>query len=242
MEERAGPTESALRALWRRHRTPVRRLLSGAFLREWALRRRFDLRPLGDVELEISIGAAPSCPDCPNLCCGGWDNLVSLRLKDLALLIDLGRTELISRRKPRFPAALLAERPGLEALEASFSWRTLPVLRQTSPGGPCAALEGRRCGLHPHWPSSCARFPYALDSTRRKIQWGTRCPVQKARPDPEHGARLREATLAAYEARVMDAVLLFHARSELDRIGLGAWLVGPDEDPFLPPPRLQVLP
>lgn len=235
MGDRRGPAREALEALWRRHQNPARRLLSPRVLRELELRARFELE-VPDVESvvnEVPRGAAPACASCPNRCCGGWDNVVSLRLSDLATLVDLGRTDLVRRRKPRFPESVLEARPGLRALETSLLWRSLPVMRQLGPGGVCAALgDDGRCTLYPSWPASCARFPYTFDPARRRVTWGTRCPVQKAERDEAHARALFEASLAAYEEKVRDAVLLVHARPELDAIGLGPWLCRPGEDPF----------
>jgi hypothetical protein len=51
-----------------------------------------------------------------------------------------------------------------------------------------------------------------------------------------------DAAVETYNLRVCDAVLLTHARSELEQLGIGAFLTAPGEDPFEPPPRLPVVP
>jgi hypothetical protein len=77
---------------------------------------------------------------------------------------------------------------------------------------------------------------------RKEVIWGKRCPSKAT--DPTYAARGRElfdATIAAYNERVKDAVLTTHARKELDALGIGAWLIGPREDPFEPKPALPIV-
>ena len=230
-----GPTESALRTLWDRFKSPTARLLSSGFLRELQLRRRFRTTFLREVDVseEVTQGAVPDCRRCPNNCCRGYGSVVSLRLCDVARLMDLGRTDLMRKGKPRFPRSFLEERPSLRPVMESSLWRSLPVLHQTGPERRCAALTSElRCSLHPHWPWSCARFPYTLAADNRRIVWGSRCPVQKRQPDPERAQELASAVLSAYNQRIRDAVLLAHARPQLIELGMGSWLTAENEDPF----------
>ncbi|MCA9555046.1 MAG: hypothetical protein KC933_33755 [Myxococcales bacterium] len=233
-----GPVQAGLEALWGAHRSRWRRLLSPRMVQELTLRASFDVDLIAPHRVANAIpkGTIPDCEACPNVCCAGLENVVSLRLKDVAQLIDLDRTDLMSRHKPNFPRWMLAERPYLAELVASTLWRALPVMRQVGDLNVCAALgRDMKCTLHPHWPTSCERFPYSLVAARRQVVWGTRCPVKKR--DPVYEARseaLFQAAISAYNERVRDAVLLAHARRALDDLGLGAWITGPDEDPFEP--------
>lgn len=231
-----GQAESALNRLWLQHRSGPARLLSPRLWDELRLRSSFDLDLLAPARIanRVRPGTVPDCERCDDICCAGLENLVSLRLRDIAVLMDIGRTDLISRKKPRFPAVLLAEKPHLEELVRSELWRTLPVLRQVGESRICAALSpSLRCTLHPHWPLSCERFPYSLKAARREVVWGLRCPSQAHAPEHEPRSRaLFEAAVETYNERIRDAVLLAHARPQLDRLGLGAFLVAPNEDPF----------
>lgn len=236
-----GSRLTALESLWPRYRSKWRRLLSGRAIRELQLRASFDVDLLRHWRFtnDIPAGMIPDCPECTNICCAGLENVVSLRLRDVALLMDIGRTDLMTKKKPNFPTSMLAKRPGLRELVASELWRTLPVLRQIGDLRVCAALSRNlTCTLYPSWPTTCERFPYTLSVVRRRVTWGARCPSRKRAP--EHAPRSRalfKAALNAYDERVKDAVLLAHARAELDRIGLGAWLTGPRENPFEEVPR-----
>ena len=238
---------AALDALWAELCSKRRRLFSRRWLDELQLRAYFDLDLMAPHKVVNAIpeGTIPDCARCEDICCAGIENVVSLRLSDIARLIDIGRTELISRKKPRFADAMLRRRPFLAELIASDLWRTLPVLKQVGEMRVCAALTPDiRCGLYPDWPLSCERFPYSLLAARRRVVWGTRCPEKQR--DVEFAPRreeMFEAAVSTYNERIKDAVLLAHARDQLGAIGVGAFLVEPDEDPFEPAAssRLPVL-
>ncbi|MEQ9498583.1 MAG: YkgJ family cysteine cluster protein [Deltaproteobacteria bacterium] len=240
-----GRTERALDDLWRPYQHGWRRLLSKHVFEELALRADFDTELLVESKVanRVAAGLVPDCPRCENTCCAGYENVVSLRLKDVAVLMDVERTDLINKNKPRFPPQTLAERPGLVELTKSVLWRTLPVLEQIGPLRRCAALDDDlRCSIHPAWPTSCERFPYSLSAVRREVVWGTRCQSRILRP--EHRKRSRElfaSAVAAYNERIRDAVLLHYQRPALDALGIGAFLSDPDGDPFEPPPKLPVV-
>ena len=233
--------QKGLDALWQRHRSKWRRLFSSAALRELQLRASFDVDLLTHWRItnKVPSGTIPDCPNCTNICCAGIENAVSLRLTDVARLLDLGRSDLMTKKKPNFPADMLADRPGLRELVASELWRTLPILRQSGDLRVCAALsKSLKCTLYPDWPLSCERFPYSLSVMRRRVTWGSRCPSKKVDPSFEPRRQtLFKAALKAYDERVKDAVLLAHARDSLDDIGIGAWLTSPDEDPFETSPK-----
>jgi hypothetical protein len=231
-----GPIQAGLEALWERHRSAWRRLLSPRAITELRLRASFDVDLVSTWRITNKIPEAtiPDCEQCDDICCAGLENVVSLRLVDIATLIDIGRTDLMTKKKPNFPAGWLRTRPLLHELVGSELWRALPVIRQQGDSRICAALSpDLKCSIHPHWPTSCERFPYTLSAARRAVTWGTRCPSKKQAP--QHEARSRELFLASidsYNERVRDAVLLAHAKAELDGLGIGAWITGPEEDPF----------
>ena len=117
-----GPTLTALDALWSRHQSGWRRLLSRRAIAELSLRASFDPDTLAAwrVANAVPAGTIPDCPSCDDICCAGLENVVSLRLRDIAVLIDVGRTDLISRKKPVFPQAMLRARPALLELTSSM--------------------------------------------------------------------------------------------------------------------------
>lgn len=243
----AGPTEQALDQLWSRFDRSWRRLLSPRILEELKLRASFDVELFSPRQIanEVPRGTVPDCASCEDICCVGIENLVSLRLVDVAVLIDIDRTDLMTKVKPAFSDELLRRRPALGELVASELFRTLPVLRQLGDSRICAALTPElSCSLHPHWPTSCERFPYTLSAARKTVGWGTRCPSRRrSAEDARRSDEIFEAAISSYNERVRDAVLLAHAREDLEALGLGAWLVGAGEEAFepLPKPRLPVL-
>lgn len=234
-----------LESLWSGHKSAWRRLLSRNAIKELTLRASFDLDLLAPsrVTSRVPLGMVPDCPSCQDVCCAGIENVVSLRLVDVAKLIDLGRTELISKKKPRFPGSMLDARPMLRELVVSELWRTLPVMKQVGEDRICSALTPElSCSLYPDWPISCERFPYSLIAARREIVWGSRCEWKRtASEEVPRSRQMREAAVDVYNERIKDAVLIAHARPELDRLGIGAFLTGPDEDPFEPAGRLPIV-
>ncbi|MBK8011475.1 MAG: hypothetical protein IPK13_08995 [Deltaproteobacteria bacterium] len=228
---------TALDALWARYQHPWRRLFSRRVVRELELRAHFDVDVLSSISIknEIPAGQVPDCARCEDICCMGIENIVSLRLVDIARLMDIGRTDLISRKKPLFPRSMLQERPALQELVASELWQTLPILKQNVLGGHhvCAALRAdMQCALYPNWPTSCERFPYTLVG-RRRIVWGRRCPSKKtSEAFKARSGELFVGAIDTYNERIKDAVLLWHARKDLEDLGIGAWLIRRGEDPF----------
>ncbi len=211
---------------------------------ELRLRASFDLDLLSPSKIanKVPKGTIPNCAACEDICCAGLENIVTLRLRDVAMLIDIERTDLISKYKPRFPQFLMADRPALFELMGSELYRTLPVLRQIGDQRICAALgSDMTCSLHPNWPLTCERFPYTLKA-RRHMVWGKRCGSQQRAPEHEQrGQEMFEASVGTFNERVKDAVLLAHARPALDAMGIGAFLTDPWADPFESPGRLPII-
>jgi Fe-S-cluster containining protein len=184
------------------------------------------------VANEIPRGSIPECSTCEDICCRGIENVVSLRLRDIALLMDIDRTDLITKQKPRFPQTMMQTRPAIYELMGSELWLTLPVLRQLGDSRLCAALTSEmKCGIYPNWPLSCSRFPYTLIASSKKVVWGTRCPSKKRDLEAsERSDQLFDGAVQTYNERIRDAVLLAHARPQLEKLGIGEFL----SDPRLP--------
>lgn len=222
------PTVAALDALWAR--VASRPLWAPPhFFRYLALRLRTRLTRLDPARVAVRAppGMVNDCKSCRDNCCIGPRSTVLLRLRDLAVLVDLGREDMIVPDAPSFTAAELSARPALRRQVASESWRIFPKLRQNRFNA-CAALgDDGRCSLYPHWPLACARFPYALDLGRREVFYSRRCDSFWIRNDGRADARVTDmkvAAVAAYDERVKDLVLLAYAREELDCLGLGRYL------------------
>jgi Fe-S-cluster containining protein len=216
------PTVSALDRLWREvaARPRWRRDTAWRWLKlRWSM--RLALLDPARVRILAPPGKVNDCACCTELCCIGPRATVLLRLRDIATLIDIGRAELITQNKPTFAAADLAARPALRRHVSSAAWRQLPVLAH-SPIGACAALsDAGRCTLYPHWPLSCARFPYALHADTREVFYSPRCDSYWIRADAAGRAReMAVAAVESYNERVKDAVLLTFARDELADLGL----------------------
>jgi Fe-S-cluster containining protein len=218
------PTARALDALWNEVRS--RPLYAPPnFFRYLRLRARMRLALVDPSEVRIAAvsGQVNDCEACTENCCVGPHNSVLLRLVDIARLIDLGRTELIASNKPSFDEATVASRPALRRQLNSQAWEVFPTLNQNSFGA-CMALDlDGRCTLYPHWPVSCARFPYALRTECDEVFYSQRCKSFWIRPDEASEMRahaMAANAVAAYNERLKDLVLLEYARDRLDSLGL----------------------
>ncbi|HEY4221741.1 MAG TPA: YkgJ family cysteine cluster protein, partial [Myxococcota bacterium] len=216
-EHHPGALETKLAQLWPRARARVDTL---AFWRETVrLRRRFSLRTLRlkDVKVMVPKLQTPNCEDCTDICCTGSNAIVSLRLRDIAALVDAGLEQhIVARAGEAQPAAKTWAR---READGSIFHDVFPVLAR-DPTGTCMLLDDeRRCGAYPAWPLSCARYPYALDLQSKVVFYAKSCQSTHAVPAVDAPIRVRtllHAVLAAYNERVRDAVYLYMARPELE--------------------------
>ncbi|MEZ0312371.1 MAG: YkgJ family cysteine cluster protein [Myxococcota bacterium] len=231
VDERAKPlpTVAALERLW--DEVAARPLWAGGrFFLYLRLRARMRLAMVRPEQLTSIVpeGKVNDCSACTELCCIGHEQTVSLRFRDIATLVDIGREDLMTTTKPVFSATTLAEKPALARTVASEAWRRFPVLVQNSFGACKALSDEGKCTLYPHWPTSCARFPYALDIESDEITYSPRCRSFWIRPDA--GAKvtaMKVAAVAAYNERIKDLVLLAYAPERLDDLGLTRYLAQP---------------
>jgi Fe-S-cluster containining protein len=217
-----GPRQRALDALW--GEIAQRPLWAPPhLLRYLRLRARMRLRLLDPAKTTLVTpkGQINDCGSCSDSCCIGPRNTVLLGLRDIAMLLDIGRPELMVHRKPVFTPEQLAQRPALARHVRSETWRRFPVLAQNDFGA-CLALDlSGRCSLHPHWPQSCARFPFSLHLETSEVFFSRRCRSFFIHPSAAKKAeRIQLAAVASYNERIKDAVLLAYAPERLTALGL----------------------
>lgn len=225
-EEQDLPTVSALEAIW----DDVTRKPLWSPPNHWRyLALRWRMR-LGLIRPERTKVIAPSgkvndCASCNDLCCIGSRSTVMLRLRDIATLIDINRTDLIVTEKPTFSAAELEARPALRRTIASDAWRIFPTLRQNRFHACSALTADGLCALYPHWPMSCARFPYSYHADDDEIFYSQRCDSYWIRPDA--GAKadaMARSAVVGYNERIKDMVLLAYAPEQLEQSDLARYL------------------
>ena len=70
--------------------------------RNLRLARRYRLRPLRfeALDLRVEKGQVPDCANCQDTCCRGPQNTITLRLDDVARLLDAGLEHAIDVQKP----------------------------------------------------------------------------------------------------------------------------------------------
>ncbi|MCK5688788.1 YkgJ family cysteine cluster protein [Myxococcota bacterium] len=197
------------------------------FFRYLKLRSRMRLNFIDPKKAKViaAPGQINACSSCTENCCVGKQSLVSLRLRDLALLQDLGRTELITHKRPQYDEEMLSENNALRRTLSTQTWKTFPVLKQNSYYA-CEALDADgKCTLYPHWPLSCERFPYSLHADVEEIFFSKRCRSFWVRPDGEEPAQaMALAAVAAYNETIKDRILLAWAPKRLEDLGLSSFL------------------
>lgn len=220
------PVTEGLRALWQEvSQKPL--WAPPHFFDYLKLRRRLKLRLLRPEAMRVVApeGKLNDCTACTDMCCTGVRSTVLLRLVDIAQLIDLGRENLMTHRKPQFTRAQLAQNPSLRRQTASEAWQRFPVLKQNAFGACEALSQEGLCTLYPHWPMTCARFPYALHVDTQQVVYAKRCqaffihPRQKAEV-----TKMQVAAVAAYNERIKDAILLAYAPKRLLQLGIMSYL------------------
>lgn len=191
------------------------------------LRWRLRLRWIDYTSVQISapVGKVNDCASCTDICCIGPHATVLLRLRDIAMLCDIGRTDLITHKKPTFSATMLQNRPALRKQLQSRVWQQFPVLKKSTINA-CAALsDAGKCTLYPHWPLSCARFPYALHLDDLDVFYSQRCQSFFIHPSYEKRAQtMIRASIDGYHERLKDIILLSYAPHALEALGLLQYL------------------
>lgn len=216
------PTVVALEALWQEVR--ARPLWAPPhFFRYLALRWRTRLRMLDPTRVKILAppGKVNDCSGCMDICCIGPRSTVLLRFRDIATLMDIGRTDLMTHDKPHFGPEELAQRPALARQVSSRSWATFPVLRQNRFAACAALTDDGKCSIYPYWPLACARFPYALHADDDTVFYSARCDSFWVRRDgTERVASMAVDAVVSYNERIKDLVLLAYAPERLAELGL----------------------
>lgn len=223
------PTVTALERLW--EEVAAKPLWAPPrFFTYLKLRWRMRLRLLDAQRLHLSMpaGKINDCSTCTDICCIGPRSTVLLRLRDVATLKDIGRTDLMTQKKPEFTVDELGARPALRRQVRSAGWSVFPVLKQNTFGA-CAALSVQgKCLLYPHWPMACARFPFSLHLDDEEIFYSQRCQSFWIRPDVnERATEMAIAAVSSYNERIKDMILLAYAPRQLSDLGLAQYLSTP---------------
>jgi Fe-S-cluster containining protein len=218
---RPGPLEQALDQLWDQS---APRLSRPRYLWTYLkLRRNYHLRFLkrSDMKLEVPFGLLPDCPNCLNVCCAGPQSIVTLRLKDIAALVDSGLSEHIQKTEQK-KLLVLPPSHAAQLAQKSIFHAFFPTLKR-DPTGTCTLLGPRlTCTAYPSWPISCARYPYSLDSENHVIFLAKGCESHRQigiNDAPKAIQNLVQAAIDGYNERIKDIILLHVALGELEDLG-----------------------
>jgi Fe-S-cluster containining protein len=225
--ERLSPPAQLEDALARAEAGPIRRRATSPFgwFRNVRLARRVSLRALqaSDVTVEAEEARVPTCEGCPNSCCRGPGTGISLRLADVARLVDAGLGWAVAKTQS-WEDDHYARDPALREHEARDSQRRFPSLRRRADGACVFLDEAERCAIHSIRPLACRAFPYRLDETRTRVHFSGRCASSRADGQAADVDEMVGAVLELYNAKVRDLVVLTHGRRELRRLGLSRYL------------------
>jgi Fe-S-cluster containining protein len=222
---RASPTERRLHELWM---GPVRKamLRLRSVLRNLRLARRYRLRPLRleDLEMRVPDGMVPDCASCQDTCCRGPQNTISLRLEDVARLVDAELEWAITTEKPTYSDEMRERYASLRTIERLDTYRFFPVLKR-KPDGTCIFLDDAgRCSIHELRPLRCRRFPYRLDDALTGIDYSPACRFPRHDGTPGQTRELAQAAVDTYNAKIRDLVMLEYGRDALERLDLMRYL------------------
>lgn len=229
----SGRRVKALDALWADARF---RLYQPRHVLTWLrLKQQFDLRfvRFSELTLKMPIGAVPDCAACENVCCTGPDAVVSLRLRDIATLLDADLGHAIGPAPSR-DAWQKGQTAASSENAASWFYKGFPALVRDKTGTCTLLGTDLSCTAHPHWPVSCARYPYALNLVDKTVFWARGCEDYTVVPSKEAPAATRallKAVVDSYNERIKDLILVHVAPRELHELGL--------LDAVTLPPRVQ---
>jgi Fe-S-cluster containining protein len=196
------------------------------FFQDLILLQRYDLRFISPEKLKIAFDShlLPDCANCPENCCHGAENTVSLRLIDIARLLDANLAEAIDLDNRSFRQdKYFKKNPHALRLVSNDSWKFFPVLKRVN--NICPYLDkDNRCSIYQHRPITCRRFPYIITSDKKNIVFSQKCHKTKLTNNKNQQETLLNAAIDSYNEKIKDLILLHYARKELSKIGLIKYL------------------
>lgn len=207
------PAHSSFEQEWREqqeHIVKARARSIAGFWRNLKSSRKYRLQVLDDhVEISAPRGYEPDCSACLDPCCASPRSVVSLRLLDVARLVDAGLAEGIAVHDGH-SAVHEATRQVLREKSHLDTWRYFPFLRKRSDGS-CIFFENGRCSAYEHRPLQCRAFPYQVDEEAAQIRWAGFCRSKMRRVSQKTEARDIEAARESYHEKLRDLMTRIHA-------------------------------
>ncbi|MBU0581018.1 MAG: YkgJ family cysteine cluster protein [Candidatus Margulisbacteria bacterium] len=220
-------TKENLENLW--HQTKEKKLFRlKNILKDFWLTLKYDLRFIDpkQVQLKINPLQVPDCKTCSRNCCRGVENTVSLRLIDIARLIDAGLTKFIDKNNKIHIQKEIAEKhPRILRNIKSDTWRKFPVLKRVN--DICPLLDNKNnCTIYNVRPLTCRRYPYTLMDNMKEIKFSKYCINPKTiEKQNEYSQEMFNTAIEVYNEKVKDLILIHHAKKELQEIGIYNYLI-----------------
>ena len=187
---------------------------------------KYDLRFLKreNLKLKFDPQLLPDCASCPQNCCHGAENTVSLRLVDIARLLDAGLEDAIDMDNQSFKndPYFQKEKKALKYLN-NDNWNLFPVLKRVNNICPYRDQDNH-CTIYEHRPITCRRFPYIITQNKKNIVFSKKCYSTKKEDNPPKQKELLQAALDSYNEKIKDLILIHYAQEELQKIELAQWL------------------
>lgn len=199
----------------------VGRLTFARLLRSLRVTWRYASRRLHrrNLLLNVEPGTVPDCKQCTETCCAG-PHLVSLRLVDIARMVDAGLDWALVAVDGAARELVYVDHPELRAAEQRDAFRFFPVLKQIDKHCVFYERQNGRCAIHPLRPLACRAYPYRLSDDLDAIRTSTGCKSRRLDGTSEEMAALADAVVNNYDQKLRDHIMLDQARPVLKELGL----------------------
>jgi Fe-S-cluster containining protein len=174
--------------------------------------------------VDVAPGVVPDCEACSDRCCADPAGVTSLRLVDVARLVDAGLADAIGD-PPDAEEQLDDEvHRALVDVATRDSFRLFPVLRKRGDGA-CVLLDERgRCSAYDVRPLACRAFPFQVDETLARVRFSNRCQSRRHDAAVEASERAVAEAVTSARAQAQDLVTIRHGHDALVDIGLARYL------------------
>ncbi len=217
-----------LHALWDEVRTN-RLFKPRYFLTNLYVFNKYSLQLVDPVKVKNTMAPlkVPDCTTCIHNCCHGVENTVSLRLIDIARLLDAGLADMIDlNNRVHIEKEILRKHPGIAANIQSDTWRKFPVLRRVNDICPKLGKDNK-CTIYGARPLTCRRYPFMLKDDLKAVTVSTYCKnlvVHAGNWGDENVQELFLSAIDSYNEKVKDLILIYYAKKELEDLKIGKYL------------------
>ncbi|MFC1483092.1 YkgJ family cysteine cluster protein [Candidatus Margulisiibacteriota bacterium] len=202
-------------------------------IRLFLLMNKFSFTMLNpkNTNLKMAPPLVPDCHACDKNCCSGSGNQVTLRLKDIARLIDNNKEHYIDvKNKPQLELKKYRFWERFHRRKDQEFLNIFPKLKQKDDGTCIFLTEDKKCSIHTIRPLVCRSFPYSLEQSLREITFSLSCSTFKKaenETDEKLVKQLFNDTITNYNEKIDDLIAVFLYPHELNKIGVQKYISYP---------------